>query len=152
MLKVETGIEANNLKTEVNVDIKAIQQAKEPTSSKLKDKNRKLKLKRKPEDPKMAVTPANPQKSPPNGGSGLSEDPGNDLVSPDSIMGLKPLDPPAALHSVPELSEDETMGLVPRASRLVKTLINLKGETVESKPATPAGRKYGANIPSCGTI
>ena len=42
-MKVETGIEANKLKTEVNVDIKAIKQAKEEISSKLKGESRKLK-------------------------------------------------------------------------------------------------------------
>ena len=94
----------------------------------------------------MAVTPANLQKSPSNSGFGFSEEPGNDLVSPDSKMGLKPPDPPAVLHIVPELSEDETMGLVPRASRLVKTLIKLKGETVESKPARPMPVESTAEI------
>ena len=94
----------------------------------------------------MAVTPANLQKSPPNGGSGFSEEPGNDLVSPDSKMGLKPPDPPAVLHIVPELSEDETMGLVPRASMLVKTLTKLKGETVETKPARPMPVESTAEI------
>ena len=44
-MKVETGIEANKLKTEVNVDIKAIKQAKEEISSKLKGESRKLKVK-----------------------------------------------------------------------------------------------------------
>ena len=94
----------------------------------------------------MAVTPANLQKSPPNGGFGFSKEPGNDLVSPDSKMGLEPPDQPAVLHIVPELSEDETMGLVPRASRLVKTLIKLKGETVESKPARPMPVESTAEI------
>ena len=60
----------------------------------------------------MAVAPLalpeNLQKSPPTGGFGFSEDPGNDLMSPDSKMGLEPPDPPAVLHIVPELSEDET--------------------------------------------
>ena len=44
-MEVETGIEANKLKTEVNVDIKAIKQAKEEISSKLKGESRKLKVK-----------------------------------------------------------------------------------------------------------
>ena len=81
--------------------------------------------------------PDNLEKSPVTGGCGFSEDPGNELMSPDSKMGLEPPDPPAVLHIVPELSEDETMGLVPSASRLVKTLIKLKGQTVESKTARP---------------
>ena len=50
-LKVETGIEANKLKTEVNVDIKAIKQAKEAISSKLKGESRKLKVKTKQSHP-----------------------------------------------------------------------------------------------------
>ena len=77
----------------------------------------------KPEVPKMAVTPAYLQKSPPKGGFGFREEPGIDLVSPDSGMDMEAPDPPAVLHIVPELSEDETMDLVLRASRLVKTLI-----------------------------
>ena len=96
----------------------------------------------------MAVTPANLQKSPSSGGFGFSEEPGNDLVSPDSKMGLKRPDPPAVLHIVPELSEDETMGLVPRASRLVKTFIKLSG--IQTRQ-TYAGRKYGGNLPSSRT-
>ena len=56
-MKVETGIEANKLKTEVNVDIKAIKRAKEAISSKLKDENRKLKLKRKQANQKIPRWP-----------------------------------------------------------------------------------------------
>ena len=50
-VEVETGIEANKLKTEVNVDIKAIKQAKEAISSKLKGESRQLKLKTKQSHP-----------------------------------------------------------------------------------------------------
>ena len=52
----------------------------------------------------MAVAPlalpANLQKSPPTGGFGFSEDPGEELMSPDSKMGLEPPDPPAVLPIV----------------------------------------------------
>ena len=75
----------------------------------------------------MAVAPlalpAYLQNRPPAGGFGFSEDPGNDLMSPDSKWVIEPPDPPAVL--------------VPSASRLVKTLIKLKGETVEFKTASP---------------
>ena len=62
------------------------------------------------------------------------------------IRVLISLDTLGTRHIVPELSEDETMCLVPSASRLVKTLIKLKGQTVESKTARPMPVESTAEI------
>ena len=64
--------------------------------------------------PPLAL-PANLEKIPPTGGFGFSEDPGEELMSPDSKMGLEPPDPPVESRTAKPMPVESAAEIFPAA-------------------------------------